>query len=90
VLKLFLRYKIKITQNILHSSPVLQLLTCKQYLQILTSKVKAEKPLMYRHAPNGVLFVEEYTYLFIDEEPGVEIEFLHSIIMQVCNTMSWS
>jgi hypothetical protein len=38
--------------------------------------VKAEKPLMYRHAPNGVLFVEEY--LFIDEEPGVEIEFLHS------------
>jgi hypothetical protein len=52
--------------------------------------VKAEKPLMYRHAPNGVLFVEEHTYLFIDEEPGVEIEFLHSIIMQVCNTMSWS
>jgi len=40
--------------------------------------VKAEKPLMHRHAPNGVLFVEEYTYLFIDEEPGVEIEFLHS------------
>ncbi len=33
---------------------------------------------MHRHAPNGVLFAEEYTYLFIDEELGVEIEFLHS------------